>query len=300
MKLIRTLITYTIFPLLIASVVFGGNYWSTHYPTNPAIITAAISLLAVGVIMIAEGINPYARQWNKNQGDLVTDIIHAFVTAATSRTTKAITYSLLLYFSLFLTFIPHLSLWPNTINIYLQLILALLIAELGSYWIHRTMHSRQWAWKFHATHHSSPRLYWLNAARFHPVDVATTYFFSALPLIILGANTQVLMLFTLFAGVFGTLQHCNINLKLGPLNYFFSMAEVHRWHHSKNIREASSNYGDNLIVWDLVFGTYYNPKNKKAPIKLGLATNMDAFPSDYLGQLLSPLNWNEIKRKSIK
>ena len=26
-------------------------------------------------------------------------------------------------------------------------------------------------WRVHAAHHSAPRLYWLNATRFHPFDL---------------------------------------------------------------------------------------------------------------------------------
>ena len=52
-----------------------------------------------------------------------------------------------------------------------QLPLALVVAELVEYSFHRLMHEVPWLWRFHATHHSAPRLYWLNAARFHPIDL---------------------------------------------------------------------------------------------------------------------------------
>ena len=38
------------------------------------------------------------------------------------------------------------------------------------------MHEVPWLWRFHATHHSAPRLYWLNAGRFHPLDLFTQQF----------------------------------------------------------------------------------------------------------------------------
>ena len=50
---------------------------------------------------------------------------------------------------------------------------------------------------------------------------------------LLGCPESVIMLFALFDAVFGMLQHCNIDVRLGPLNRIFSMAEPHRWHHSR-------------------------------------------------------------------
>jgi sterol desaturase/sphingolipid hydroxylase (fatty acid hydroxylase superfamily) len=57
----------------------------------------------------------------------------------------------------------------------------------------------------------------------------------------------------------GIFQHANVQLRLGPLNWFFSMAELHRWHHSRTVEEANHNYGQTISVWDWVFGTRYLP-----------------------------------------
>ncbi len=65
----------------------------------------------------------------------------------------------------------------------------------------------------------------------------------------------VLALFTLVSAVHGVFQHTNLPIRCGPLNWFFSMAELHRWHHSRLLKEANTNYSQNLIVWDIVFCT---------------------------------------------
>ena len=41
-------------------------------------------------------------------------------------------------------------------------------------------------------------------------------------------------------------------------NYIFSTADVHRFHHSKKISISNTNYGKSLIIYDLLFGTYFN------------------------------------------
>ncbi|PCJ79733.1 MAG: hypothetical protein COA57_15455 [Flavobacteriales bacterium] len=93
--------------------------------------------------------------------------------------------------------------------------------------------------------------------------------------------------------VHGMFQHCNIHLKLGLLNYVFSMAELHRWHHSLKIEEANTNYGNNIIFWDIVFGTMHYPKDQEASEDIGLS-EIENFPEDYLGQVASPFQWKKL------
>ena len=75
--------------------------------------------------------------------------------------------------------------------------LALVIGELGQYWVHRMQHEVPWLWRFHALHHSAPRLYWLNAARFHPFDILINNFAAIVVLVVLGASQNVLLLWAL-------------------------------------------------------------------------------------------------------
>jgi sterol desaturase/sphingolipid hydroxylase (fatty acid hydroxylase superfamily) len=185
-------------------------------------------------------------------------------------------------------------LWPSGWPLLSQLALALVVAELAQYWLHRWQHEHDALWRFHAVHHSAPRLYWLNAARFHPVDLGLLYLVGYLPLIALGAPETVIMLFTLFDAVFGMFQHSNIAMRLGPLNYVFSAGEPHRWHHSRTLAEANSNYGSNLIVWDLVFGSFFLPAGRQPPIAIGIA-DMPNFPQSYGAQLASPFRWRALR-----
>ena len=173
----------------------------------------------------------------------------------------------------------------------------MLIGELPGYWVHRWQHEYDWLWRFHATHHSAPRLYWLNAARFHPVDYLLTYTPTYLLLVILGAGETMLAYFGLITTIHGLFQHANIQLRLGPLNYLFSMAELHRWHHSQTVFEANHNYGQTISIWDWVFGTRYLPADREPPEDIGIA-DLGAFPMTWWAQLLSPFHWARIKRDS--
>jgi len=64
-----------------------------------------------------------------------------------------------------------------------------------------------------------------------------------------------------------------------------SSAELHRWHHSKLIHESNRNYGNNLILWDLLFGSWFLPRDRRVG-DLGLI-NRD-YPLDFESQMKTP------------
>jgi sterol desaturase/sphingolipid hydroxylase (fatty acid hydroxylase superfamily) len=276
-------------------------------------IAAAIALLpilgapaTVGLLEVAafvaiggtERLLPYTERWLRSHDDVATDLAHAAVSGigATQLLRPAIDASAVLVAG-WIGVAGWPSAWPADLPIVVQLALALVIAELPQYWLHRLQHEHDALWRFHAVHHSAPRLYWVNAARFHPLDLALLYAVGYVPLLALGCPEEVLALFFLFDGVFGMLQHSNVDARLGPLNYLFSMAEPHRWHHSRELNEANTNYGSNLTVWDVLFGTFYLPHDLPPPVDIGIP-DMPRFPSRYLAQLAAPFRWRRVKRQS--
>jgi sterol desaturase/sphingolipid hydroxylase (fatty acid hydroxylase superfamily) len=58
--------------------------------------------------------------------------------------------------------------------------------------------------------------------------------------------------------------------------------------------EANTNYGSNLIVWDLVFGTFFLPRDREPPDAIGIA-DMPDFPRGYLAQLAAPFQWARLR-----
>ena len=68
--------------------------------------------------------------------------------------------------------------------------------------------------------------------------------------------------------VYGDFSHCGADMKGGFLNYFFNTPEVHRWHHSTEYPNDPKfrygcNYGVGVSFWDILFGTFYMPKDEK-------------------------------------
>jgi sterol desaturase/sphingolipid hydroxylase (fatty acid hydroxylase superfamily) len=249
-------------------------------------------------VMVCERFLPYHRSWQRSQGDVPVDLGHLVVSGAiTLQLLRPAMLALAVALGGWVSALVGDGIWPDSWPLLAQLVLALIVGEFFMYWVHRLGHEVELLWRFHAVHHSAPRLYFLNAVRFHPVDLAISNYAPFVPLMALGASPELLALFALFSGVHGTFQHANIPIRLGPLNWFFSMAELHRWHHSRCLEEANTNYGQNLIVWDVVFGTRFLPADREPPEDIGIS-DLPAFPMDYWGQLTSPIHWRRIQQES--
>ena len=121
--------------------------------------------------------------------------------------------------------------------------------------------------------------------RFHPIEKAVQYAFDTLPFALLGVSHEVLAAYFVFYALNGFYQHSNCRVRLGPLNYVVSGPELHRWHHSKLVHESNNNFGNNLIVWDVVFGTRFLPKDREVG-ELGLQDR--AYPTGFFPQMRSP------------
>lgn len=144
-------------------------------------------------------------------------------------------------------------------------------------------------WLLHALHHGSERLYALNNFRFHPLNYVLNFALGVFPLMLLGVPSKVLLGYLALSQPVLMLQHANLDLRSGWLNYVFSTNELHRWHHSAARDEANSNYGNALILWDLVFGTFRYRPAENAPRRIGLFATSGDYPAraSYLAQLRS-------------
>lgn len=75
------------------------------------------------------------------------------------------------------------------------------------------------------------------------------------------------------------------------------MAELHRWHHRADYKDAQVNYGAWLTVWDHIFRTAYDsPKMQTELGAIGIAEER-SFPKNYGKQFLYPFS-KKIQKKS--
>jgi len=143
--------------------------------------------------------------------------------------------------------------------IWLQLLEAIFLSDLGFYFAHRTFHSVPFLWKFHAIHHSIEELDWLAAHRVHPIDQIATKAASYLPLFLLGFSSAAIAIAAILYHVQSILIHANIKLDFGPLKWVLASPQFHHWHHAKDEAAIDKNFSGQLSLVDVFFGTLFLP-----------------------------------------
>jgi sterol desaturase/sphingolipid hydroxylase (fatty acid hydroxylase superfamily) len=256
-------------------------------------------LLFYPLIAWLERRRPFDPSWNRSHGDVATDVLHLVVNGTVPGSLmRMLLVPLLVVGAGAVASRTGGGLWPAAWPLAAQLALALVIAELGHYAFHRLTHESPLFWRLHAAHHSAERLYFLNATRFHPLDLLGLLVCQTGPLVLLGITPQAFVAYAVFTSVYGQLQHCNVAMT-GPrwVDWLFSTHVVHRWHHSPDVVEGNANYGAVLNVWDHLFGTYRFSPGRPFHRRIGIG-DMPDFPRDYWGQVLAPWRWSRLPRTS--
>jgi sterol desaturase/sphingolipid hydroxylase (fatty acid hydroxylase superfamily) len=137
-------------------------------------------------------------------------------------------------------------------------LIAFILGNFVQYWWHRLQHRSDLLWRWlHQLHHSPKHIDVWVANYAHPVDFFIIVSFHAfVALLLLGMDVAGFAWATFFSGLYNYYVHCNVRSPRW-LGWFVQRPEMHRVHH--RIDHHAQNYG--LPVWDLMFGTWHNPKD---------------------------------------
>jgi sterol desaturase/sphingolipid hydroxylase (fatty acid hydroxylase superfamily) len=135
-----------------------------------------------------------------------------------------------------------------------------LLADLGSYWMHRLMHTRH-VWRVHRWHHSPTQLYWLAGVR---ATIPQQLLFNlpavlALP-ILAGAPVWVYLAILVEGIARNNWMHMNVSWRSRWLERVLVTPRYHHIHHSADAALHDGNYGSLFSFWDRLFGTYVDPE----------------------------------------
>jgi sterol desaturase/sphingolipid hydroxylase (fatty acid hydroxylase superfamily) len=284
MPRLNSLLDYLLWPALFVGALIPTGFGIAHGHGPLAFNLTYLSL--AGLLFWLEKVRPHEEAWRESDGQEVTDLAHTLFTKISVQ---------VVIVSLTNLGIAHQfgdreagGVWPAHWPMFLQVCLALVVAELGLYWAHRLAHEWMPLWKFHAVHHSSKKLWFFNTGRFHFVDTIKSMVFATPLLALAGAPGDVFIWGSAITAYIGVLTHCNIQMRFGWLSHIFNTPGLHRWHHSMDLREGNKNYGENLVLWDQIFGTYYDDSARRPPAEIGIR---EAMPKGFFGQLAAPFYW---------
>jgi len=166
-----------------------------------------------------------------------------------------------------------------------QFFLAVLVADLAQYAIHRSFHMVPFMWRFHAIHHSSKALDWIAGSRAHIVEDVVVRGFILVPMmLVFPMNINVAYLF--FVTLHATWTHCNFGPTVKWLEPFLILPRFHHWHHTSQAEAIDRNFAIHFPWIDRIFGTYYFPEDNKWPDTYGLAN--EYIPRGFWAQTFYP------------
>lgn len=157
---------------------------------------------------------------------------------------------------------------------WLLIIAAFLLLDIASYVAHWLSHRISFLWRIHSVHHADEHVTAVSGLLHHPLENIFVAFFLLTFAVVVGIPVLLFFAYGLVSALHAALSHADVALpkKLDRLLRLAVVTpDVHRIHHSQNMREGNSNFGTLFTVWDRLFGTYVDqPKQSPEKLSMGL------------------------------
>ncbi len=175
--------------------------------------------------------------------------------------------------------------WPHQWPLLVQIGAAALLWSLFGYLYHRSLHSFDALWWFHAIHHDTRQMHLLKSGRQHVGEEFLEFLIVPTPFLLLGVGPEVMTWVVLWAVFQGNLAHSNLDQRFPHwLHYWIPTVQNHYVHHAEVRRLQDSNFGA-FPIWDILFGTYNHPDHNPVA-RVGIEG--DPVPNGFLGQMAYP------------
>ena len=181
--------------------------------------------------------------------------------------------------------IPAVVLEVSRLPWLVQFLLAVVVADVAEYAIHRAFHKVPWLWRFHAIHHSSPALDWLAGSRSHLIDDIAVRGFILIPMMLVFPHNMIVA-YLFFVNLHATWTHCNFGPTIKWLEPYVIQPRYHHWHHTSQREAIDRNFAIHFPWIDRLFGTYYLPVGDKWPDTYGVAD--EPVPAGFWSQFFYP------------
>ncbi|CAA6810365.1 MAG: Desaturase [uncultured Campylobacterales bacterium] len=136
--------------------------------------------------------------------------------------------------------------------------LAYFVITFIFYWWHRLRHDVNFLWLLcHQVHHSASRIETITSFYKHPLEILiNSILIGAINYLLFGLNIEAAAWSLLYTSIAEYFYHMNIRTPY-VIGFFLQRPEMHRIHHKRGFHY--NNFSD-LPLWDMLFGTFDNPK----------------------------------------
>jgi sterol desaturase/sphingolipid hydroxylase (fatty acid hydroxylase superfamily) len=239
-------------PATVAAVVAFWAFAPQAWVEAPWTIMI-VGLAVIAFVQLLELVFERHEGWRINRRELATDVFYV-----------AFGYGVIGFLSDTLINSPLRDLkaelgiatpWLAASPFLVQVVVVLFTFEFGQYWMHRAMHNWTPLWLTHAPHHHITQLNAMKGFIGNPIEL---FLISLGVLALLDVDLNALFAAITTGGVIATYAHANV--KADPpiwYGFFFTTIRNHSLHHTAtSYEDTRCNYGNSVIFWDRVFGTY--------------------------------------------
>jgi sterol desaturase/sphingolipid hydroxylase (fatty acid hydroxylase superfamily) len=216
----------------------------------------AIMLVGVGTIIFVQLLELVFERhegWRINAKELLTDIFYVvLVFGGIGTLTEVLINSPLLELKQSLGIATP---WLAALPFLVQVLIVILVFEFGQYWMHRAMHNWTPLWLTHAPHHHVTQLNAMKGFIGNPIEL---FLISIGVISLLDVDTNALFAAFTASGAIAIYAHANVRAD-PPIwyGYVFTTIRNHSLHHTAlSYEDTRCNYGNSVILWDRIFGTY--------------------------------------------
>jgi sterol desaturase/sphingolipid hydroxylase (fatty acid hydroxylase superfamily) len=181
--------------------------------------------------------------------------------------------------------VPSAQAAVQSLPVVVQFALAVLVADLAQYGVHRAFHAVPALWRFHKVHHSVEVMDWLAGSRLHLLDVIATRGLVLLPLVVIGFDQVAVYAYLTLVSFHAVFIHANFAPRSLWLERWVAMPRFHHWHHGVEPEARDVNFAVHLPMIDRWFGTYHMPEGRW-PSGYGIAG--ERAPEGWARQLVWP------------
>lgn len=219
-------------------------------------IYALLTPIALVFVCIEVGINYYYKKGLIRFQELIANFGTAIANQTVNVLVAAGVYVVYGYLWENFRLIEHIPLtWYNFLFL-------LLGVDFIFYWVHRWGHHVNIMWAAHSPHHSAEEMNFAVALRASVTQRLFSFFFFW-PLTIIGFEPIDIYAMTGIHLFIAFLHHTELIPKLWRwVELVFTTPSHHRVHHGVNYAYLDKNFGEFLIIWDRLFGTFEEEKEK--------------------------------------
>ena len=245
-----------IFDLMPPATLFALLLFWANVPKSWLDIWWLLPVVGFGVIAFVQGLeflNARHPGWRLNTTEFFTDIFYVGLNATVivwATRTLADQPMVALKESLGLA-----TPWVAALPFLVQVFMFMAIWEFGQYWMHRLMHNNGLFWSTHAPHHHITQLNAMKGFVGNPIEL----FLISLSVIALFDFDKAAIFASASLGTaISTFAHANVRSDPpGWYSFFFTTIRHHSLHHTAlSYEDTRCNYGNVLILYDRIFGTY--------------------------------------------